>query len=68
MSSPNFSLHCVKHYDSEGSDGYEKEAEEAKKEPSGAAPGLVAGLGDAEGPKEGRGERLEELHGLMVRG
>jgi hypothetical protein len=68
MGSLNFSLHCAKNYDSHGSDTDHDEAKEAKKEPGGAAPSLVAGLGDAEGTEEGSGERLKELHGLMVRG
>ncbi len=58
----------MKHYDSQGSNRDQDEGKEAEEEPGGAAPGLVAGLGDAEGSKEGRGKRLKESHGLMVRG
>jgi len=58
----------MENYDSRGADGGENEGQEAEKEPDGAAAGLIARLGDAEGSEKGSREGLKEVHGVMVRG
>ena len=64
----HFSLHCVENYDSCCSNSDHKDAKKSKKEPDSATEGLIAGLGDAEGSKEGGCEGFQESHSLMVRG
>ncbi len=64
----NFSLHIVENYDSRGSDGEHDESQKPEEEPDGAAEGLVAGLGDAEGSKECGCEGFQESHASMVLG
>jgi hypothetical protein len=63
----NFSLHIVENYDSRGSNSEHYKGQKPKKEPDGATEGSVAGLGDAEGPKEGGCEGFQESHTWMVR-
>jgi hypothetical protein len=63
----NFSLHIVENYDSRGSDSEHYKGQKPKKEPDGATEGSVAGLGDAEGSKEGGCEGFQESHTWMVR-
>ncbi len=58
----------MENYDSRGSDGEDDESQKSKEEPDGAAEGLGAGLGNAEGSKERGCEGFQELHDLMVRG
>ena len=49
---------------SNGADDDQGNDQQGKNEPGGAAPGLLGGLGDAEGVDEGGGECLEESHGV----
>jgi hypothetical protein len=63
----NFSLHIVENYDSRCSDSEHDESQKPKKEPDSATEGLLAGLGDAKGSKEGGCEGFQESHAWMVR-
>jgi hypothetical protein len=58
----------MENYDSSRSDGEEDKGQETEEEPGGTAAHLVAGLGYAEGSKEGSRKGLEKSHSLMVRG
>jgi len=64
----NFSLHIVENYDSRGSNSEHDESQKSEEEPDSAAEGLLGGLGDTEGSKEGGCEGFQESHGSMVRG
>jgi hypothetical protein len=70
LGSPDYKLwsHDVQNYANGGTDCEHNQGKETKEKPGGAATGLVAGLGDAEGSKEGGCKCLKELHESMVRG
>jgi hypothetical protein len=58
----------MENYDSSGPNGEEDEGQQSEEEPGGTAAHLVAGLGYAEGSKEGSRKGLKKSHSLMVRG
>ena len=58
----------MQNYDSRGSKSEHDYSQKSKEKPDSPAEGLIAGLGDAEGSKEGGCEGFQDSHGLMVLG